>query len=142
MKNIVNIRFDKVNKENGCSCDRCGQWITNIYSVSYNDGTTVHFGIECFGKLNKENGLNKFQTKAINSLLNRLQHWTDIKEKYITKEINENNDDSWKYDQADWNKQSYWHGRKYEEYYKWMIEEFIPARFADIQKEFNKIFKK
>jgi len=51
MKSIRSITTNKVGRNNGCTCDKCGLWITEIVTVKYSDGTAEHFGTTCFNKM-------------------------------------------------------------------------------------------
>lgn len=46
MAKIKAVDFYKAGSQDGCLCDRCGQYIRNIWKVQYADGTTVRFGID------------------------------------------------------------------------------------------------
>lgn len=143
MAYIARINSWHVGKNEGCECDHCGQWITNIIEVTYTDGVKLRFGTTCFEKLAKESRLTKEGMRILHKALDRLQYWEEQRRKYETGEINEENDTSWQTHQTvyDWQDKSYWYGRKYEEYRDWILAEVIPQRFADIQKEIDR-FKK
>ena len=140
MAHIKKIKFDKVGKMEGCTCDRCGQYIQNIWTVTYTDDVIMHFGIDCFEKLNKESKLNAYGMKIMKKALKSIQEWSEILNKWENGEITEESE-LWKNKQADWIKEDYWYGRQFEEYKEWMINEFIPVRIQNAQKEINR-FKK
>ena len=48
MAKIEKIYFQRVGKNEGCSCDKCGQYITNIWTVRYKGSADIHFGMDCF----------------------------------------------------------------------------------------------
>ena len=56
-------------------------------------------------------------------------------------EKTEETDPAYQTAQADWNKQDYWNGKPWEEYHKWMIEEFWPYRIQCAEKELDKYGK-
>lgn len=56
-----------------CTCDRCGQGIKNIWSVSFSNGITYNYGIDCFAKLSKESNLTDIGRKNFKKLLNSLK---------------------------------------------------------------------
>lgn len=149
MANIKSILFHSVNqKEYGCNCDRCGQWLKNIWTVSYTDGTSINYGIDCFEKVykgSKGGKLNKEGTKIMNRALKSIEHWSKVLQDYKDGKFTAENDQSYLMcqDKGDgsWFSESYWTGRPYDEYKTWMIEVWIPARFEDAQKEINR-FKK
>lgn len=139
MARITKIRFQHTGKQEGCLCDRCGQYITNIWSVTYADGITMKFGIDCYEKLNKESNLTSYGQKLLKKTLKRIEdHERRLAaEKELTKET----DIRYQNEQEQWSSQSYWYGRPWEEYHKWMIEEFWPARFEDDQKTIDRFAK-
>lgn len=142
MAYIKKIRFDKVGKTEGCTCDRCGQYIQNIWTVTYTDDVVMHFGIDCFKKLNKGK-LNSYGMKVMRKALKDIEYYSEELKKwengYYTEECVE-----WQNLQVkhEWESQvSYWYGRQFEEYKEWMINEFFPARMREVQKEIDR-FKK
>ena len=136
MASIKSISFHSVSqKEYGCNCDRCGQWLKNIWTVSYTDGTSINYGIDCFEtvyKGTKGGKLNKEGTKIMNRALKSIEHWSKVLQDYKDGKYTAEND-------ACWYNESAWTG--YEEYKQFMIEVWIPERFKDAQKEINR-FKK
>jgi hypothetical protein len=139
MAHIKKIHFNRVGQNEGCCCDKCGQYIRNIWTVEYTDGIKLNFGIDCFEKMTKEK-LNAYSMKQMKAALKRIQNWSEQLQKWQSGEITEE-DESWKNEQADWNKDSYWYGRSFNEYKDWMINEFIPYRLENAQKEFKKFQK-
>lgn len=140
MAKIKKITFNRVEKDDGVICDRCGQYIRNIWTVEYTDGVIMHFGIECFEKLSKET-LTTMGMKTMKKALKKLQNWTDKLDAWERGEITADNDDSWKYEQSDLCKDHYWHGRSFDEYREWMIKEFIPKRLEEAQVEIKRFGK-
>lgn len=134
---IKKVDFQKVGRYEGCTCDRCGQYIQNIWTVTYKDGVIMNFGIDCFSKLNGE----KLNAYGMKMMKDALKHIEDHKEGFEAEKLKtEETDQKWKYIQQD--KEDYWFGRPYEEYHKWMIEEWWPERFKEDQKKidrFNKV---
>lgn len=140
MAHIKSIHFDRVGKAEGCTCDRCGQYIQNIWTVEYHEGLLMHYGLDCWQKVQSK-GLNKTGKTLMNKIMKSIQFYTEWLAKYKSGELNEENDESYKTSQADWNKNDYWHGRPFSEYKAWMIEEFFPYRIACEQKELAKFSK-
>ena len=68
MAYIKSVRFNRVGRNEGCTCDKCGQYIRNIWTVTYQDGVIMNFGIDCFEKLNKGN-LNAYGQKLMKDAL-------------------------------------------------------------------------
>lgn len=141
MAHIKKIDFSRVGAQEGCLCDRCGQYIRNIWTVQYTDGITARFGIDCFEKLNEESGLTKFGQKELKKALKKIQDhrdWYD-REKALTEET----DIRWQNIQnpTEWEDKDYWYGRSWEEYHEWMMTEFFAIRFADDQKQIDRFGK-
>lgn len=136
MAYIRKIRFDKVGKNEGCTCDRCGQYIRNIWTVTYHDGVSLHFGIDCFDKLNKEK-LSKMGLKLMNKALKDIEWYHNDEAEFM--ELTEETDIRWQNTSND--PDSYWHGHDYGEYRKWMLEKWYPARYADAQKVIDRFSK-
>ena len=140
MAHIKSIRFNRVGKQEGCTCDRCGQYIQNVWTVTYQEGETIHYGIDCFEKVKKSGRLNAYGKKLINQIMKSIQSYDERLAEYQSGNLTEGNDESWHTHQAEWN-DSCWKGKNYDEYKKWMIEEFFPYRIAEKEKELEK-FKK
>lgn len=141
MARIRKIDFYHVGKQEGCLCDRCGQYITNIWSVQYADGITARFGIDCFEILNKESGLSTFGRKELNKALKSIQRHREMYEKEAAK--TEETDVAWQYIQNphEWEAKDYWYGKKWEEYHDWMMTEFFNMRFEEDQKQIDRLSK-
>ena len=72
MAHIEEIRFDHVSKAEGCMCDNCGAWLTNIWTVKFREGESLHFGIDCFDKRIRGK-LNAFGKKEMQKVQKRIQ---------------------------------------------------------------------
>lgn len=140
MAHIKKISFSRVGKQEGCTCDRCGQYIRNIWTVEYTEGICMNYGLDCWEKIYKE-GLNKQGEKILRKAMKSIEKYEDSLAKYTSGELTAENDESYKVTQADWNKDDYWHGRTFEEYRDWMITEFFPSRISGAQKELQKFSK-
>lgn len=141
MAHIKKIRFNRTGKEDGCLCDKCGQYIRNIWTVDYTDGVTLRFGIDCYEKLNKESGLTTYGQKLLKKATKRIEDYTKMfeAEKALTEETDihyQNLQNPWDYESKD-----YWYGKPWEDYHEWMLNEWFPARFADADKEIAKFAK-
>lgn len=141
MARIKAIRFDRIDDNKGCTCDRCGQYIKNIWTVTFTDGERFHYGIDCFEKVQKSGKLNANGKKIMKRILTSTENHFDRLNKYLSGELNEETDESWKTNQADWNKESYWYGKQFNEYRKWMVEEVLPERIEEAQKELQRFSK-
>lgn len=141
MARIKKVRFDRVGINEGCTCDKCGQYIRNIWTVSYTDDITLHFGIDCFEKLNKESGLTAYGAKLFKKALKRIERYTDMLE--AEKALTEETDIAYQNEQKcrEYESPSCWYGKSWSEYHEWMINVFYPARFSDAEKEFEKFAK-
>lgn len=138
MAYIKKINFEHVGKNEGCLCDRCGAYIRNIVSVEFTDGVKVNYGQDCFEKLYKSSKLNSAGASLMKKTLKRIDHYTAKLESYVSGEINEENDESYKTEQMF---DGYWKGRLYEEYKDFMINEFLPERFKECQKDVDRFSK-
>lgn len=141
MARIKRITFTKTGKQEGCLCDRCGQYITNIWTVSYADGIVVNFGIDCYEKLNKESRLTAYGQKELKKVLKNIEKHHELfeAEKALTEETDvayQNIQHPWDYEDKD-----YWYGRPWEEYHKWRLNEFWKARFEEDQKAVDRFGK-
>ena len=119
MARIKSISFLSVGHKQGCSCDRCGQYIQNIYTVIFSDDVVMHYGIDCFEKLCKTGKLSEYGRKTLKNAIKDLKIWQGHLEHYLTltKET----------DQGYWNKQyegsdDPWKDKPWEEYREHMIK--------------------
>lgn len=78
----------------------------------------------------------------MNKSLKSIQNYSEQLEQYKNGSMTEETDESYKACQTDYYKGSYWHGKSFEEYKNWMINECLPYRIESAQKEFNEKFKK
>lgn len=140
MAHIKKISFSSVGKQEGCTCDRCGQYIKNIWTVEYEEGLRMNYGIDCFEKIYKK-GLNATGSKLMKKIMVSIKSYEDRLAQYVSGELTAETDESYQTDQMDWNKDNYWYGRSFEEYRDWMINEFFPHRIADKQKELARFQK-
>lgn len=84
MAQIKSINFSSVSPKQGCSCDRCGQYIRNIYSVLFTDGVTMNYGLDCFEKLCKTGKLSEYGRKTLKKAIKDLKIWQGHLEKRLT----------------------------------------------------------
>lgn len=143
MPYIKQITFAHVGRNEGCLCDRCGQYIQNIVTVHWTDGIVINYGQECFSKLYLSGKLTEHGIKVMRKALKSIENHTKQLEAYKSGEINEENDAGWKFHQQSktYESPSYWYGRSYEEYRQWMIDVFFPLRFEEDQKEIDRFSK-
>lgn len=137
MAHIKDVRFSHVGKREGCTCDKCGQWLTNIWTVEFQEGEKLNFGIDCYEKhiLGKLNDYGKKEMKKVlKSIEEHDRLFNEIKSgentKLVLKEW-----ESYQYWQA------YWKDKTIEEWKTWMINEVLPERKAKDDKEIGR-FKK
>ena len=137
MAHIKKIEFNRVGQYEGCCCDKCGQYIRNIWIVTYTDGLVMNFGIDCFSKLNAE----KLNAYGMKEMKKALKHIEDHKAGFeAEKLLTEETDEDWKFIQEN-DQESYWYGRSYEEYHKWILEEWWQERFRQDQKQIDRFRK-
>jgi hypothetical protein len=127
MAHIKSVRFSSVGKSEGCTCDRCGQYIQNIWTVTFTEGMILNYGIDCFEKVQKT-GLSAVARKNIKKALKSIQAYEEQIARFTSGERNEENDLAYKWEQQ--NKQSAWYGEPYEKYRDWFINEFFPYRIS------------
>lgn len=133
MAYIKRISFAHVGRNEGCLCDRCGQYIQNIVTVAYTDGLVLNYGQDCFDKLWKGAKLTSYGQKLFKDALRRAKDHQEEYRKWTSGEITEENCQSWKFQQESdlYGSPSYWYGRKWEEYKEWMITDVLPQRFKE-----------
>ena len=136
MAYIKKIKFDKAGKNEGCLCDRCGQYIQNIWTVEFSGGLTVHFGVDCFEQMRKKKltNIGEQQFKKVMKAIERLKEWRE-KQEALTEET----DTAYQYIQQ--NQEDYWCGKPWSEYHEWMLTKFYEAREADCQKAIDRFGK-
>lgn len=134
MAHIKKITFATVGQNEGCTCDRCGQYIKNIWTVQFAEGLTMNYGIDCFEKLCKTGHLSDYGKKLMKKSLKSISNiYLRMQEQA---EMTETTDISWQVKQMD--KTDAWYGEPYEEYKRWMLEEFWTYR---LEKENENIEK-
>lgn len=142
MAHIKNISYAHVGKYEGCLCQRCGQYIVNIITVHYADGTNIDMGMDCFKKVEETGRLSAYGKKLFDKAVRTAKRHHEEYNKYINGEMTAETDQSWISLGSDVNKGHYWNvHRDYEEYKRWMIEEWYPIRFREDEKEFAKFGK-
>ena len=85
MARIKSISFSSVGHKQGCSCDRCGQYIQNIYTVIFSDDVVMHYGIDCFEKLCKTGKLSEYGRKTLKKAVKDMKIWQGHLEQYLTR---------------------------------------------------------
>lgn len=140
---IKEIRFAHVGRNAGCLCDRCGQYIQNIVTVDFSDGTTVNFGQDCFKKLQETSRLNDYGKKLLRKTLKNIEFYSMELVKYTSGELTAENDERWKAYAYPVNDGCYWnvHHDDYEAFRRWMIDEWFPERFKECQKQIDRFAK-
>lgn len=143
MAYIKEIRFAHVGRNEGCLCDRCGQYLQNIVTVEYTDGITINYGQDCFKKLYDSSRLTDFGKKLMRKALKSIEEHSRQLEQYTSGKMTAETDKSWQAYELDWNKDCYWgvHHEDYEAYRKWMIDEWFPQRFKEDQEMIDRFAK-
>lgn len=141
MAHIKEINFNSTQDvKEGCTCDRCGQWIKNIWTVEFAEGYSIHFGIDCWEKVYKSGKLSKFGEKEMKKIMKKIRFHQEQLQQYLTGQLTAENDMNYLMDQED--KLRFWYKKPFEEYKAWMINECIPARIERAQQElkrFNRV---
>lgn len=141
MARILKIDFFKTGRNEGCTCDKCGQYITNVWTVRYDCGVDVHFGIDCFDKMLKDSKLNDYGMKLMKKTLKSIERHQRGFE--AEKKLTEETDEGYKLTQtlSGWETKSCWYGTPWKEYHEWMLTEWWPTRFKEDQEALDR-FKK
>lgn len=140
MAHIKQISFARVGEKEGCTCDRCGQYIRNIWTVEYTEGLRMNYGLDCWEKVYKK-GLSKQGAKILKKIMDSIKSYEERLAQYVSGELSEETDESYKVTQADWNKDNFWYGISFGEYKNWMVTDFLPYRISEKQKELAKFSK-
>lgn len=137
MAHLKKVNFSHVKKEEGCMCDNCGQWITNIVTVTFEEGESLHFGVDCYEK-RISGKLNSFGKKEMNKVLKTIKEHDRL-----LAELKSGKDtalvlkqwESYRY----W--QGYWNDKSIDEWKSWMINDVIPKWIEKDEKEFERFRK-
>ena len=100
----------------------------------------MNYGLDCWEKVCKE-GLNEQGLKEIRKIMKSVENYEKRLELYTSGEMTEDTDESYKTEQADCNRDSYWYGKSFEEYKSWMVNEFFPYRISKCQDELARFRK-
>lgn len=133
MARIKEINFSSVGRMMGCTCDKCGQYIQNIWTVTFTDGVRMNYGIDCFRKLCATGNLSDYGKKLMNKALKSLKHWQEKleAEKLLTEETDVGYQRTQEH--VDWKSDDYWCGKPWAEYHEWMLTQWYPQRFKEEQ---------
>lgn len=138
MARIKEITFESVRREEGCLCEKCGQYIKNIWTIHYTDGLRLNLGIDCFDNLNKASGLSGYRMKLFKKALKQIERHKKMYE--AEKALTEETDLAYQKTQihVEWEHDDYWMGHPWSEYHEWRINEFWSYRFKEDQEEIAK----
>lgn len=131
MAYIKDITFWHYGKNEGLNCDRCGAYITNVFTVYYSDGLIAHYGMECFKKLREAGKLSDFGYKLLMKALKDIKYWNEQLQLWKTITEEEAEEKGLLYALHNYEA---WEGSDFEEYKKFEIEKVIPARLSDCKK--------
>ena len=139
---IKNINFSHVGRNEGCLCDRCGQYIQNIATVTYEGDLTLNYGLDCFSKLSASGNLSAYGKKLFKKTVNTIKSYEQELADYKSGKINADNDKGWywvSFPSPDGcNRCAY---SSYEEYREYVINELLPHRIERAQSELSKFSK-
>ena len=126
---IKKINFYSVLKSEGCTCDCCGKYITNVCSIDTVGGGHFNLGSTCFDKQMKTK-LGAMAKKKVNHAVKMIKSWNEEKEYML--HVSE---EQYKIDRpADYEERVASHQYDgidcFEDYRKWNLEEFIPYRIS------------
>lgn len=124
MAHIKKIDFYRVGRKEGCLCDRCGQYIQNIVTVSYEEGAVVRYGQDCFANVYNSGKLSEHGVKLMKKTMKKIERYSKMLEDYKSGKMNPDKDKGWQFQQESvlYGQPSYWYGRDYEDYRVAMIE--------------------
>ena len=140
MARIKAIHFFNAGRAEGCTCDRCGQYIQNVWTVEYAEGTKINYGVDCWQKV-KRQGLDDYNRRKLAKIEKSIKAYEEQLAKYVNGEYTADNCEGYKNAQADWNTNNAFHGESFESWKSWHVNEFFPYRIAEAQKELAKIAK-
>ena len=142
MARIKSIMFGRTGKDDGCICDKCGQYIMNVWTVQYTDGVTLHYGIDCFENICKSGKLSRYGEKLMHRALKDIAYYSEQLEmwKTLTEQEAEEKGLLDELKVTDWN-ESYWAGKTFEEYKNWMVNVVFPDKLECCQKDIDKFSK-
>ena len=138
MAHIRNIDYAHVGRNEGCLCDRCGQYIVNIIAVEFTDGMKINLGMDCFRKLQDTGKLTAYGKRLFSKAVKLAQGHRAEYNDYATGKMNADNDEEWKNYELPMNAGCYWavHHEDYEAFRRWKIDEWYPQRFKEDEKRF------
>lgn len=133
---IMSIRFDHVDKNSGCTCNKCGQYIQNVWTVSFAGGLVMNYGIDCFEKVYKSGTLTAQGIKEFRKLLKSIQDHKEGCDKWknITESEARANSEKWGMKLCIDDPDNAFYGCSFEEYREWMVNEFFGERFRQDEK--------
>ena len=140
MAYIKDITFWHYGKNEGLLCDRCGAYITNVYTVTYSDGLIARYGMECFNKLRNSGKLSEFGVKLLMKTLKYIKQWNEELRKWEGVETAEQAEANGINLYAFYNYEN-WKDRTLAEYKDFEINKVIPNRLDGCKKELER-FKK
>lgn len=140
MPYIKNITFENVGRKEGLYCDRCGAYITNIYTVYYSDGLVAKYGVECFQRLFVAGNLSDYGAKLMKKAINKIAEAYKERNKWLKvntiEEAKTAGLDVFTFENYD-----SWKGSTFEEYKEFCISE-DRGFFANKIKSAKEILKK
>lgn len=138
MAHIRSFNYYTVGKQEGCLCDRCDQYITNICAVEFDNGYNAHIGKKCFEILLKESNLTEFGVKQFKKAMKSIKEhneaikvWETITEEEARSRVDARMYFGFYADGSDG-----WHNQmSFEEYRQRMISGYTSRLNGDDQKE-------
>lgn len=134
---IKRINFSHVGRNEGCLCDRCGQYIQNIATVKYEGDLILNYGLDCFSKLQASGNLTKYGEKLFKDTVRRIKKYDKMLSDYKSGKINADNDPAWSFD-LDYSMSAF---GSYEEFKDFRINECLPKWIEDAEQELIKFSK-
>lgn len=126
--------FITASVKDGFSCDCCGQAIKNVYDIEFSNGVRIHLGVDCF-KNQYTKRLTDYGKREYEKILKDIRFYADQQKTWETmNEAEMPEGDRYRLTDVD----DYWYGKTFEEYKAWMLSDWFPQRFKDIQKKIEK----
>ena len=132
---IKSINYYSVSKNESSICDCCGKAIRNICCVTTVENEHLNFGTTCFTKIIKDR-LQGFHQKKLQKIAKSIKKYCDARDIWINLTEEEYRKNLSEIPFAQWDEEE-----KFCEYKDWILNELIPHRIADEEKNLEKYKK-
>ena len=132
-------------KNQGIRCEHCGTYIRNVFVFHFDDGFSLKCGVDCFNKIVKKTNLSQYGAKALKKQADRIKSFNDMREKWTRWQTPEEAEADGCFQRIeDPDKPGFWRVRtqsEFEEEKNFILNDLIPYRISEIQKETKARFK-